>query len=616
MPDKITPIKVKASIKKNLKLWGTSGDLQLLSSFQAYVFEFQNPKFKHLILRVIRDSDKNKDQIESEIHWVKYLFESGLSVSEPVAMTNGEMIHSLKIEGELFHIYVYRRVKGFSFNIKHHWHENYFKSLGKTIGKLHHATMKYRPPKNIKKRLVWHQFDHFKNASSYLLKEDRIAHEELSTIMKWAKKLPIESNSFGVVHGDLHDGNYLLGPNLKISLFDFDDSCRHFLAYDLALPIYYHRKKCRQNKLKFTPFENIYFEEYLKHYSLPDYWLNSIDSFIRFRRMEMYIWYHKMHFKPGKMDAKTKIWFKQMQLELSAPLEPLDLNFIPRTKLSSEEKIEKKPDSVKISLSPHERNCMSLSPINFTKTIDNLKNKGFVLLEKFYNPKMIDKTRIHLEKFYLNKTFKNLEKDNYKIGDKRLLLSFVMEKELNNLYYYAHPCIQKIMSELLGENFILGGVGSVLSFPGSKMQHIHIDHPHLFNSDKLNAKTPPFAIQVNVPLIDYNKNLGPYAFWEGTHNLPSASKKLKDLRKTKSLEEAKLITPKMGDIYLTDYRLIHCGLPNNSKQIRPMLYFVYFLPWFRDISNYDKVSAIKMNPNEFQKLPEQVSSLFKYYRPI
>jgi hypothetical protein len=41
-----------------------------------------------------------------------------------------------------------------------------------------------------------------------------------------------------------------------------------------------------------------------------------------------------------------------------------------------------------------------------------------------------------------------------------------------------------------------------------------------------------------------------------------------------------------------DYRILHRGLANDSPDPRPIAYFTYARPWFRDATNYPDTSIL------------------------
>jgi ectoine hydroxylase-related dioxygenase (phytanoyl-CoA dioxygenase family) len=68
----------------------------------------------------------------------------------------------------------------------------------------------------------------------------------------------------------------------------------------------------------------------------------------------------------------------------------------------------------------------------------------------------------------------------------------------------------------------------------------------------------------------------------------------------------------LGDCYLMDYRLMHGGMPNHSNIVRPILYNVYYRPWFRDYQNYPLQAPLAMTEAERRRVPQEYRGLFDW----
>jgi len=94
----------------------------------------------------------------------------------------------------------------------------------------------------------------------------------------------------------------------------------------------------------------------------------------------------------------------------------------------------------------------------------------------------------------------------------------------------------------------------------------------------------PFALVINVGLVDMNPNNGSTELWLGTHTTTSiddqegahgerASGRIKEA----SLERRRAVSPPMqptiskGSLVIRDLRLWHAGMPNLTAEVRIML---------------------------------------------
>lgn len=104
----------------------------------------------------------------------------------------------------------------------------------------------------------------------------------------------------------------------------------------------------------------------------------------------------------------------------------------------------------------------------------------------------------------------------------------------------------------------------------------------------------PFALVINVPLIDMSPFNGSTELWLGTHtNTIEAQDGAKGERasgriKPEFLEKRRLARPpsqpmvKKGSLVVRDLRLWHAGMPNHSDEIRVMLAMIHFAGWYRN----------------------------------
>jgi len=130
-----------------------------------------------------------------------------------------------------------------------------------------------------------------------------------------------------------------------------------------------------------------------------------------------------------------------------------------------------------------------------------------------------------------------------------------------------------LVSKILGDGFSLVKCGCVLSLPGTKMQYYHSDGVHVgasasFESDEVQ---PTHALCVFIPLIDLNQTTGYTEFWAGSHKYNNLLQK----KGMHALPGGHDGTISRGDCLLYDYRVIHRGMPNESKYGRPICYFLY-----------------------------------------
>ena len=187
------------------------------------------------------------------------------------------------------------------------------------------------------------------------------------------------------------------------------------------------------------------------------------------------------------------------------------------------------------------------------------------------------------------------------VGGGRCDITLRMTGALGNPDVFANPRLLKFLGPLLGKAIHLSNFTVVVSHPGSPVQHIHRDHHHLFYESAVGPDLPVYAVNVAVPLIDVDTRTGPTGVWLGSHRWAEGS--------PAEIESMTISSLQRGDAMLLDYRTLHAGMPNASRQIRPIIYMVYARPWFFDDSNHVKRIPLDMPIEHYSKLPTALRPL-------
>lgn len=152
--------------------------------------------------------------------------------------------------------------------------------------------------------------------------------------------------------------------------------------------------------------------------------------------------------------------------------------------------------------------------------------------------------------------------------------------------FCANKPLLAVVSALLGETARWSSLEVVMAESGAAAQYQHVDAPLRLDKDGKRfagdlSALPPYALALAVPLVDVDEENGPTAIWPGSHKeglvYPPPSEAA--IKKRYRME---LMTGKLGQAYLYDYRTFHRGMPNHSAEPRPLLMLVFTRAWFRD----------------------------------
>lgn len=125
---------------------------------------------------------------------------------------------------------------------------------------------------------------------------------------------------------------------------------------------------------------------------------------------------------------------------------------------------------------------------------------------------------------------------------------------------------------------------SPTSPPTSQPVHSDADFAH---------PSSPFALVVNIPLVDMRVENGSTEIWLGTHVFGKeaqvgehgerASGRIGEewLEWRRGVRGPSQPVVEKGSLVVRDLRLWHAGKPNFSSEVRVMLAMIHFAPWFR-----------------------------------
>lgn len=123
-------------------------------------------------------------------------------------------------------------------------------------------------------------------------------------------QLPKTNDNYGLIHSDLHSGNFLVYEG-ELNLFDFDDCAYHWFASDIAIPLYYILFQRDLHMLEGRDeFAEKFFTEFLEGYQkenkLVAGTIETIPWFLRLRDIVLLsVLYKKFDFSSLNEQQKT-----------------------------------------------------------------------------------------------------------------------------------------------------------------------------------------------------------------------------------------------------------------------------------------------------------------------
>ncbi|MGZ9819650.1 phosphotransferase enzyme family protein [Peribacillus simplex] len=275
-----------------------AGNPVKLGDAENYVFEVYRDGTPY-ILRMTHQSHRTKDQVLAELKWVEHLQNNGSEIPKVITSKENNLVEIVRgLDGTEFYCCLFEKAPGVRMKVTD---ENFdgplFFEWGRTIGQMHKQTKSYKPETKYK-RLDWYE-EELLNVQLYAsdVPEQLMHQQEL--IMKKLNALQVHQDNFGLIHSDIHNGNFHFHEG-KIHVFDFDDCSYHWFASDLAIPLYYLMWNLEREGIKgLDEYAAKFMREFIKGYEteniLEPVEYEKIPLFLKLRDLTLYNFFHKKY---------------------------------------------------------------------------------------------------------------------------------------------------------------------------------------------------------------------------------------------------------------------------------------------------------------------------------
>lgn len=248
------------------------GNAKELGAYENIVWECDG-----VVYRFTHHSHRTMEWIEAELEFMDYLSCNGARCVEPVKDCDGRFVTDL---GQ-FYITAFKKATG-SKPSKENWVPAMWKNWGRQLGLMHRLAKDFKPKH---KRYVWHENAYYANPVTDFPESQKVfplLHETIETI----RNLPQTRDNWGLVHSDVHQGNFFVSDDMDVTVFDFDDSMYMHYAQDIAMVMFYGLLVPSVDRSVYA--RNLYsavMEGYTKENTLSKDDLKTIPLFIDLRRL-------------------------------------------------------------------------------------------------------------------------------------------------------------------------------------------------------------------------------------------------------------------------------------------------------------------------------------------
>ena len=208
---------------------------QALDGFENFLFEVDTGS-QELILRLSHSSKKTEHAITSELLYLQYLATNQANVALPILSLKNKLVETISDEEDgYFSVVCFEKAPGKHPRDEDHQTELYY-TWGKAMGRLHKLSTTYQP-KDGYQRMHWYEEIEVTQPDQFLSPDQWLIIEKIQQTTARLKTLPISRETYGIIHNDLHTGNFLYAGS-KITMIDFEDAVQMWYVSDIAISLF------------------------------------------------------------------------------------------------------------------------------------------------------------------------------------------------------------------------------------------------------------------------------------------------------------------------------------------------------------------------------------------
>lgn len=259
-------------------------------------FQLTDSKNSNYLLRVCRNDYHTKEALLEELSWLRNLEKTKkFQIPNPVLSKAKKLLVNVSTaeipEGRKVVVFRWTEGRFFVNNIS----EKHMFMLGRQTGNLHVESKSLK----VKHRRYWDaegllgkeaKFGSIDRLPGATRGQQRIISVGRKKILTKLKKYELKfPNKMGMIHADLHTGNFLVNKD-GMALIDFDDCGFGFFAYDIAISIMSLERFKKLSRKKKNLLKEAFFAGYRQILPWEKDDENILEYFISARRMLMLGW--------------------------------------------------------------------------------------------------------------------------------------------------------------------------------------------------------------------------------------------------------------------------------------------------------------------------------------
>lgn len=261
-----------------------------LDAFESFIYEYERGG-EGYILRIGHSFRKSEALIRGEVDWINYLAKGGVSVARAISSTRENLVEAIDDgAGGQFLTTAFVKARGQKPWLAG-WTSARFENYGRLLGKMHALAVDYQAVPAWR-RPEWDDGS-MQFLDRYLPASEVRAHEKYQSVLEHVRSLPKDRASYGLIHQDAHQNNFLMDEAGVLTLFDFDDCVYSWFINDIAIVLFYISMDAEELGFSTTAaftaeFMTHFLRGYRQAYPLANHWLKEIPHFLKLRELELY----------------------------------------------------------------------------------------------------------------------------------------------------------------------------------------------------------------------------------------------------------------------------------------------------------------------------------------
>lgn len=218
--------------QKALNLWaGTCRNILVpVGKSASSVFRVRVKGITHF-LRLTHQPFRSLEAAKDEMAFLAHMHACNVQVAMPIEFVYGQTVE--EVDGHLAAIF--KRARGVHVTpTSEYWNEPMFREWGKAIARQHEAACTFRNP-SVGWRQDWRREPIMVEGLAQIRATDTELAKTTDNILAELETHATDLGKVGTIHADLGAQNFRYDPRFGATTFDFDNCCRHWLLYDLAV---------------------------------------------------------------------------------------------------------------------------------------------------------------------------------------------------------------------------------------------------------------------------------------------------------------------------------------------------------------------------------------------